>query len=123
MAKYYKVGGTLFEVNKYIEAIERYTHAVEWDQEFSSAYFNRSLAFALLRLYSPAANDAQIVLRLEPESHDAMFVLGLLCEYQHDNDGAVMWYKMSLSVDPDYVPAMVRLRELEAITAGASKSY
>lgn len=111
--KYYDIGGTLFEQNRHEEAIASYTRAIEEDREYGSAYYNRALSYALLDRYQEAAKDARIVLQLEPDSHDGPYVLGVICEYQHDYRGAAEWYEASLSKNPDYPAAKERLRNLE----------
>ena len=112
--KYFDIGGALFEQNKHDEAIACYTRAIEEDREYGSAYFNRALSYALLSRYREATEDAEMVLRLEPESHDGLYVLGVISEYQHDYECAAECYKASLSKKPDYHQAGERLRNLES---------
>ncbi|MGD1055322.1 MAG: AAA family ATPase [Nitrososphaerales archaeon] len=112
--KYYDIGGELFEQNNHEKAVMCYTRAIEEDCEYGSAYFNRALSYALEGKYEEAAKDAETVLRLEPDCSDGCYVLGVICEYQHDYEGAVKWYKESLSKNPDYSQAKERLRNLES---------
>lgn len=111
--KYYDIGGALFEQNKHDEAIACYTRAIEEDREYGSAYFNRALSYALLSRYREATEDAKMVLRLEPECHDGLYIFGVIYEYQHDYRSAAEYYKASLGKKPDYSQAMERLRSLE----------
>jgi AAA+ superfamily predicted ATPase len=112
--KYYDIGGAFFEQNKHEEAIACYTRAIEEDREYGSAYFNRALSYALLSRYREAIEDARMVLQIEPESHDGLYVLGVIHEYQHDYKSAAEFYRASLSKKPDYPQAKERLRNLEA---------
>jgi SpoVK/Ycf46/Vps4 family AAA+-type ATPase len=109
----YDEGGKLFEDNKFEEAIEKYTEAIERDHDYASAYFNRALAFAILNKYDNATKDANKVLSLEPDSCDAPYVMGIICEYKKDEDLAVEWYEKSLKANPNYEQARSRLNALK----------
>jgi ATP-dependent 26S proteasome regulatory subunit/intein/homing endonuclease len=109
----YDEGGKLFEENKFEEAIEQYTKAIEKDPDYASAYFNRALSFAILNKYDNATKDAGKVLSLEPDSCDAPYVMGIISEYKHDNEDAVEWYEKSLKANPDYEQARSRLNALK----------
>ena len=50
----YKKAGTLFEENKFEEAIAAYGEAIAQDPNYASAYFNRALAYAILNKYEEA---------------------------------------------------------------------
>jgi ATP-dependent 26S proteasome regulatory subunit len=109
----YDQAGKLFEDNKFDEAIEVYTKAIEEYDEYSSAYFNRALSYALMNKYDEATKDAEKVMELEPDTADAPYVMGVICEYQHDNESAIDWYKKSLKNNPDYTQAKSRLEALK----------
>jgi SpoVK/Ycf46/Vps4 family AAA+-type ATPase len=111
--EYYTKGGELFENNQFEEAISYYTKAIEEDQKYSSAYFNRALAYAIINKYDEARRDVDYVLRIEPNSHDAPYVLGIISEYQQDYKGAKEWYEESLKKNPDYEQAKQRLEQLK----------
>ena len=111
--KYYDEGGELFGQNRHKEAIERLTKAIEIDGEYASAYFNRALCYASLGMYDQATKDAEAVLRLEPDCHDGPYLLGMICEYQHNYGKAIQWYNESLSKKADYSAAKERLDNLE----------
>lgn len=115
----YDQAGKLFEENKFDEAIGLYTQAIEKYAEYSSAYFNRALSYALQSHYEQATNDAMKVMELEPDAPDAPYVMGVISEYQHDYDGALEWYAKSLKNNPDYTQAKDRQKMLkEKMKAG-----
>lgn len=121
--EFYDEGGKLFEENKFEEAIERYTKAIEKDPDYASAYFNRALSFAILNKYDNATMDANKVLSLEPDSCDAPYVMGIISEYKHDNEGAVSWYEKSLGANPNYEQARSRLNALkERMGSGSERA-
>lgn len=111
--EYYKRAGALFEENKFDEAIQMYSEAIKEDPNYSSAYFNRALAYAILSKYDEAVRDAEAVLDIEPESYDAPYVMGIICEYKKDFAGAKEWYQKSLKRNPNYEQAKTRLNALQ----------
>lgn len=119
--EFYDEGGKLFEENKFDDAIERYTKAIEKDPDYASAYFNRALAFAILNKYENATKDANKVLSLEPDSCDAPYVMGIISEYKQDYTGAAEWYEKSLKANPNYEQAKARLGALKERTGSPGK--
>ncbi len=109
----YTQAGKAFEENKFEEAVQLYSKAIEADPKYSSAYFNRALSYAILNNYTEATRDAEKVLDMEPDSHDAPYVMGIISEYQHDYEGAKEWYEKSLSKNPNYEQAKARLEQLK----------
>ncbi len=109
---YTKAGG-LFEENKFDEAIDLYSQAIKVDPNYSSAYFNRALSYAILNKYDDAVKDAQVVMRIEPDSADAPYVMGIISEYQNDYKAANDWYEKSLVKNPKYEQARGRLEQLK----------
>jgi len=114
----YQKAGEQFEANKFEEAIDLYTQAIKIDPSYSSAYFNRALSYAILNRYDEAIRDIDYVLKMEPDSYDAPYVLGIINEYQHDYEGAKEWYEKALSRNPNYEPAKMRLEQLKQKMAG-----
>ncbi len=110
---YYTRAGKAFEENKFEDAIEFYTKAIEEDGEYGSAYFNRALSYAIMNKYTEATRDAEKVMDMEPDSCDAPYVMGIISEYQHDYVGAREWYEKALSKNPSYEQARARLEQLK----------
>ncbi len=111
--EYYTKAGTAFEENKFEEAIDLYTKAIDIDPNYASAYFNRALSYAILNRYQEAERDAEAVMDIEPDSHDAPYVMGIVAEYQHDYQGAREWYEKALNKSPNYEQAKARLDQLK----------
>ena len=109
----YTKGGEFFEENKFDEAIDLYGQAIKVDPSYSSAYFNRALSYAILNKYTEAVRDAETVMRIEPDSADAPYVMGIICEYQSDFKGSKEWYEKSLAKNPNYEQARARLDQLK----------
>ncbi len=108
----YVKAGKAFEENKFEDAIEFYSEAIKEDPNYGSAYFNRALAYAIVNKYTEATRDAEKVMDMEPNSHDAPYVMGIISEYQHDYVGAKEWYEKALSRNPNYEQAKARLEQL-----------
>ncbi len=119
----YDQAGKFFEENKFDEAIDAYSKAIGAYAEYSSAYFNRALAYALIGQYDKATNDAMKVMELEPDAADAPYIMGIISEYQHDYNGAKEWYTKSLKNNPGYSQAKQRMdglaEKMKAETAPA----
>lgn len=110
----YTKAGNLFEENKFDEAIEGYGQAIKLDPNYASAYFNRALAYAIVNKYDQATLDAQAVMKIEPNSYDAPYVMGIIEEYKKNYTGAKDWYERSLAKNPKYEQAKARLDQLKA---------
>jgi len=110
--RYYDLGGKLFEQNNFDDAIDSYTKALELDPTYSSAYFNRSLCYAIKGNYELASRDALMVMKLEPNSFDAPYVMGIISENKQDFETALKWYDESINKNPSYSPAIERRRNL-----------
>ena len=111
---FYKKAGKAFEESKFEEAIDLYTKALKEDPKYASAYFNRSLSYALMNRYEEASRDAETVMNIEPDSCDAPYVMGIISEYQSDFKGAKEWYEAALAKNPNYEQAKTRLDGLKA---------
>lgn len=109
----YTKAGVLFEDNKFDEAIELYSQAIRIDANYASAFFNRALAYAILNRYDDAIRDAQVVMKIEPDSYDAPYVMGIVAEYQKNYDSAMDWYKKALAKNPNYEQAKARMDQLK----------
>ena len=110
---FYTEAGKAFEQNDFEKAIILYTKAIDADPNYSSSYFNRALSYAIINKYAEAERDAEKVLSLEPDSHDAPYVMGIISEYQHDYKGAKEWYEKALARNPNYEQAKARLEQLK----------
>jgi len=104
--RYFELGGKLFNDDKYNDAIDSYTKAIKLDPTYSSAYFNRSLCFAQKREYEKASRDLLMVMKFEPNSFDAPYVMGLISERKEDFETALKWYDESIKKNPNYSRAI-----------------
>lgn len=112
--EYYTQAGAAFEENRFEDSIDLYSKAIELDPNYSSAYFNRALSYAIVNKYEEAERDAETVMDIEPDSYDAPYVMGIVAEYQQDFQGAKEWYERSLAKNPKYEQAKARLDQLKS---------
>ena len=109
----YTKAGNLFEENKFEEAIELYSDAIKQDPAYASAYFNRALAYAIINKYDEATADANQVMKIEPDSYDAPYVMGIIAEYKKEYESAKDWYQKAIAKNPKYEQAKARLEQLK----------
>ncbi len=98
---YYKNGRTLFDENKYDEAIVAFTKAIELNQTHAAAYTERGYAYYVTREYDLAGNDFDATIAIDPEYADAYAGRGIV--YYRNGDGEEKAYTQcdqSLALDP-----------------------
>ena len=105
---HYAKAGRFFQEHRYKEAILEYDSAVSADPRYASAYFNRCLVKELSFDHKGARDDAVKVMELEPGSHDAPYVLGVVAEDEGKEAEALGWYEKSLALNPAYEPPKKR---------------
>ncbi len=111
----WREGNALFEESKFEEALERYNKAIEADDKYADAYFNRALTHRILHNYTAAKTDLRTVMELQPNSPDATMLMGDIAETNGDLIGARYWYEKALAVDPNYTEAKNRLEKLDSL--------
>ncbi len=113
--EHWKRGNELFEESKFDEALKEYGEAVEVDKEYGDAYFNRALTERILHDYEGARRDLETVIELQPNSSDALLLIGDIAETNNDLLGAKFWYEKSLASNPDYTEAKNRLEHIDSL--------
>ncbi len=113
--EHWKKGNELFEESKFEEALKEYGNAVQVDKEYGDAYFNRALTERILHDYDGARRDLETVIELQPNSSDALLLIGDIAETNNDLLGAKFWYEKSLASNPDYTEAKNRLEHIDSM--------
>lgn len=122
--EHWKKGNTLFEESKFGDAVKEYTAAIEIDETYADAYFNRALTERVMNNFSAAKKDLEMVMELQPASADAPLLIGDISESNGDLLGAKFWYEKSLANKPEYVEAKNRLERIDTLMhsdSGAKK--
>jgi len=113
---HYRLG----EPEEYINAINIYNKALELNDRYLKAYYNRGLAFACLQDYTKAIQDFEKVIELNPSFAEAYHIRGLAYHYrastrtdsleiEKDLDFAVKDYRKSLELSPDFTECSYHL--------------
>ena len=111
--EHWRKGNSLFETKNYDGAIAEFTEAINIDNEYADAYFNRALAYRMKEDFSSAKKDLDKVMELEPKSADAPLLVGDIAETNNDLVGARFWYEKALANNPDYTEAKNRLERID----------
>lgn len=65
-------GNTLLNERRYELAVESYTKAIQQQPKSTAAYYNRALAYTMMKRADLALADLEIVLQLDPKNTDAL---------------------------------------------------
>ncbi len=63
----YKAGEEFLEKEKYQDAIDQYTKAIQTDPKYTNAYVQRGMAYSLLKKYKEAGEDFERAIVFEPK--------------------------------------------------------
>ncbi|MEM3827058.1 MAG: AAA family ATPase [Candidatus Micrarchaeaceae archaeon] len=111
--EHWRSGNAFFQEGKFQEAKEEYTSAIKIKEDYADAYFNRALTERVLNEFMEAMRDLEKVMELQPNSHDAPFIMGDIAESRNDIIGARYWYEKSLANNPDFSEAKKKLEEID----------
>jgi tetratricopeptide (TPR) repeat protein len=104
---YLDEGNVYFNVGQYGLAIERYTQAVELDQNLIAAFYNRANARTRAGEFDAALQDYDRALRLQPNDADALNNRGMLHLYRANYAEALRDFNGALAADPSDTTVMV----------------
>jgi AAA+ superfamily predicted ATPase len=111
--EHWKSGNSLFQEGKYADAIKEYEEAIKIKRDYADAYFNKALAERVMDNIFEAREDLEKVIELQPNSHDAPYIMGDIAEGRGDIIGARYWYERSLSNNPKFEDAKKKLEEID----------
>ncbi len=93
-----------------LSAIEDFDAALELDPDRGEAYANRGSSYFLLKDYSQALSDYQKALDLNARKKWAIWYnIGLTYQTINNDEQARQAFKKSLSIKPDFTPAIDKL--------------
>jgi tetratricopeptide (TPR) repeat protein len=93
------------EADRYKEAIELLTKALSLDPYRAGILYNRAEAYRLAGNLEAARNDLLSMLKLTPNSAEALHGLGLIAYDNDDFSQAEEFYRRALHEDESYAPA------------------
>ncbi|MCB0853754.1 MAG: tetratricopeptide repeat protein [Bacteroidetes bacterium] len=98
------------QINK---AVVEYTIAINRDDNFAQACYNRGYCYFLADRHDEALSDFQKCIETNPEHPQAAFMLGSLYEYFNDFKTALKYYEQALENDPGNVDAETAVKEVK----------
>lgn len=96
-----KKGNEALGQQKYQEAIEFYTQAIQLDPKNHVLYSNRSAAHAQMKKYEEALADAEVTVKLNPTWSKGFSRKGAALAYLKRHEDAVKAYEEALRLDPN----------------------
>lgn len=118
-------GNRLMKEEKYHEALNTYSKAINQDATNPVFYCNRAAAYSRLGDYQSAADDCRMSLRYDPNYSKAFGRLGLAYSKMNKHEQALEAYQNAIRIEPDnqdYKNNMSvtqqRLEELRSAPAG-----
>jgi SpoVK/Ycf46/Vps4 family AAA+-type ATPase len=112
--EHWKNGNARFQEGNYGEAIKEYEEAIKLKKDYADAYFNKALTEYASDNVFDAREDLEKVMEIQPNSHDAPFVMGDIAEKRGDRIGARYWYERSLANNPRFEEAKKKLEDIDS---------
>jgi len=94
-------GNDLMRSEKFMEAIEKYTEAIDLDSSNQVFYCNRAAAHSKLEQHYAAVEDCQRALDMDPKYGKAYGRMGLAYSSIHKHKEAVDCFKKAMEIEPD----------------------
>jgi tetratricopeptide (TPR) repeat protein len=111
--RYFKEANKLFDEKKWEDSIKIFNKAIKLDPNFSSAIFNRGLAFFILNQNVKAKKDINAVITLQPTKSDAPYIMGIISENEGSIEEAKKMFSLALERNPEHIQAKNRLLQLD----------
>jgi tetratricopeptide (TPR) repeat protein len=98
--EYVHLGNVSGKKEKYKEAVQNYTKAIEEDPHLANAYYNRAYVYIELRKYKKAIADLDLALEIDPKYAAAYHVRGIAYFFKKKYDQAISDYSKAIELDP-----------------------
>nr|XP_032826831.1 small glutamine-rich tetratricopeptide repeat-containing protein alpha isoform X1 [Petromyzon marinus]XP_032826832.1 small glutamine-rich tetratricopeptide repeat-containing protein alpha isoform X1 [Petromyzon marinus] len=99
--KYKNEGNQYMREERYSEAVECYTHAIELHQQNAVYFCNRAAAYSKLSNYVGAVQDCERAIVIDPNYSKAYGRMGLALTSLGKHEEAVEFYRRAVELDPD----------------------
>lgn len=93
-------GNNLMKTEKYAEALQLYTRAIEIDSKNAIYYCNRAAAHSKLNQHKQAIDDCQIAIHLDPNYSKAYGRMGLAYDSLNQHREAKECYEKAVQLEP-----------------------
>lgn len=84
-----RLGTQQLQIGEYLEAVSRFTQAIELNKDFTAAYSNRCLAYLQLQDYQNAIADCNQAIKLAPHNIETYINRGIAYYRQGDYPAAI----------------------------------
>ena len=108
-----KEGNSFYKEEKYIEAIDKYSIAIELDETDISFYSNRSACYLALQRYEHAVEDGKKCLKLDKDYLKGYYRTGLGLIGLQKNDAALNILQQGLDLDPSNLELLKVVKDLK----------
>jgi tetratricopeptide (TPR) repeat protein len=99
----YALGMQYQKAYKLNDALKTYTHIVELDSTYRTAYFNMGyIQYQELQLYDEALTNFNKAVQVDPKYFQAVYMRGLCYEAKGDVERAKREYSYAIELNPDY---------------------
>lgn len=114
-------GNDLMRAEKFMEAIEKYTEAIDLDSSNQVFYCNRAAAHSKLEQHYAAVEDCQRALDMDPKYGKAYGRMGLAYSSVHKHKEAIECFKKAIEIEPENesYQTNLKLAEEKLATAGS----
>lgn len=116
-------GNTNFARQRYVEAEEWYSAAIDLAPADHQLYSNRSAAYAKLEQWGKALSDARQATRLAPRWAKGYIRKGVALRGVNDLDGCARAYRKATELEPENTDLAARLAQVEELRAKYGMDY
>lgn len=99
----YALGMQYQQTDKLNEALETYTHILQIDSTYRTAYYNMGyIQYQYLQLYNEALINFNRAVKVDPKYYQAVYMRGLCYEAKGDVARAKQEYSYAIQLNPNY---------------------
>ena len=86
---------------KYPQAVQNYTKAIESEPHYAKAYYNRGYIYIKMRKYKLAISDLDKAIEIDPKYAAAYHVRGIAYSFKKKYKQAIADYSQAIKLEPD----------------------
>lgn len=116
---HYNLGSVLTRLGRTEEALASYREAVRLDPDYFPAQLGLGAVLMQAGKLTEATRHLSDAVRLAPRDATAQYQLGLAWHGQGKQEQAASCYERAVMLQPDYVPALIALASIRALTRDA----
>ena len=98
--KYWKTGINFLGIEAYQDAIEEFTKAINIDNKYVDAYFNRALAFCILKDFDSSIKDLLQIIDMGGASADVYILAAKVSVGKKMFNAAKKFFDVALATNP-----------------------